>query len=111
MVVVVLTCSLGGAYLATQENSDEERRKVAEKWSKVLNTEIKSEQINCDGCTSNGRLFFYCQKRSCARSLNFSIPFSARGTYIMSKPLGFNFSLSSSSEMAILHETLSANVT
>jgi hypothetical protein len=63
-----LTCSLCGAYLTTQKNSDEERRKVAEKWSKALNTEIKPEQINCDGCISDGRLFFYCQsceKRKC----------------------------------------------
>jgi hypothetical protein len=53
--------------LATQKNSDEERRKVAEKWSKVLNVEIKPEQINCDGCLS-GKLFFYCSscdKRKC----------------------------------------------
>jgi len=56
-----LTCSLCGAHLATQKNSDEIRRKVAEKWSEVLKIEIKPEQINCDGCTSDGRLFFYCQ--------------------------------------------------
>ena len=55
-----LTCSLCGAYLATQSNNDEERKKVAEKWSKVLNVEMKPEQINCDGCLSEGRLFFYC---------------------------------------------------
>jgi hypothetical protein len=53
-----LTCSLCGAYLATQKNSDEERRKVAEKWSKALNVEIKPEQINCDGCISDEDYFF-----------------------------------------------------
>jgi hypothetical protein len=54
--------------LAKQRNSDEERKKVAEKWSKVLRIEIKPEQINCDGCLSEGRLFFYCancNKRRC----------------------------------------------
>jgi len=56
-----LTCSLCKAYLATQRDSNEERRKVAEDWSKVLKTSVKPEQINCDGCLSGGRLFFYCQ--------------------------------------------------
>lgn len=58
-----LTCTLCGAYVATQNDDDEERKKVAEKWSGVLETEIGLEQVNCDGCLSGGRLFFYC--RSC----------------------------------------------
>ena len=68
-----LTCSLCKAYLATQRDSDEERRKVAEDWSKVLSVDIKPEQINCDGCLSEGRLFFYCQsceKRRCCIEKN-----------------------------------------
>lgn len=43
-------------------------KKVAEKWSKVPNVKMKPEQINCDGCLSEGRLFLYCQtceKRRC----------------------------------------------
>ncbi|MBS7656356.1 MAG: DUF3795 domain-containing protein [Candidatus Bathyarchaeia archaeon] len=68
-----LTCSLCEAYLATQNNDNEERKKIAEKWSKVLNTQIKPEQIDCDGCISNGRLFLYCQtceKRKCCMERN-----------------------------------------
>ena len=59
--------------MATQSDDDEGRKKVAEKWSETLGIEIKPEQINCDGCLSDGRLFFYCQscdKRKCCMEKN-----------------------------------------
>jgi len=66
-----LICTECGAFLATQKNDDEERKKVAEMWSKEYKAEIKPEDINCDGCLSeNGRLFNYCKVceiRKCAQ--------------------------------------------
>lgn len=55
-----LNCSKCDAYLATQENSDSERDATAQKWSELYRAEIMPEQINCDGCKSDGRRFFHC---------------------------------------------------
>jgi len=56
-----IVCSECPALLATQEDDDAKRRKVAEAWSKQFNVDIKPEQVNCDGCPSEGkRVFFYC---------------------------------------------------
>lgn len=55
-----LNCSHCDAYIATQENNDIRRENTAQKWSKLYNTEIKPEQINCEGCTSDGIKFFHC---------------------------------------------------
>ena len=64
-----IICSECPGFIATQKDSDEERRKVAELWSKMFNVEVKPEDVNCDGCTSNGRLIDYCricEIRNCA---------------------------------------------
>jgi len=55
-----LVCTDCKAYIATQENDDAKRREVAEAWSKGLTTALKPEEINCDGCLTDGRLFSYC---------------------------------------------------
>jgi hypothetical protein len=56
-----ITCSECPAYLATQADNDEDRKTVAEKWSKEYNSDIKPEQINCDGCLPGpGRRFAHC---------------------------------------------------
>jgi len=56
-----LSCHECGAYVATQNDDDEKRKKVAELWSKHYGSDIKPEDINCDGCLSEGgRLFNYC---------------------------------------------------
>lgn len=64
-----LTCSECPAYIATQREDDDERRKVAEMWSKEFKVELKPEDINCDGCISNSeRLFGHtkvCEIRKC----------------------------------------------
>ena len=65
-----LNCSQCPTFLATQENSDEKRRQVAEQWSKQYKAAFKPEDINCDGCASNGRLFGHCsicKIRQCGR--------------------------------------------
>lgn len=64
-----LDCATCSAYIATQKNDNNERKKVAEEWSKTYNANIKPEDINCDGCTSDStRLFNYpkeCKIRKC----------------------------------------------
>ena len=57
-----LTCTECPAFVATQKDDDEEREKVAEMWSKEYKSEIKPEDINCDGCLAEGdRIFNYCK--------------------------------------------------
>ena len=68
-----LVCTDCGAYIATQNNDDEKRQEVAEKWNREYNHEFKIEDINCDGCTSGGRVIGYgniCPIRKCARGKN-----------------------------------------
>ena len=61
IAVCGLDCNECGAFLATKENDDKKRAKVAQEWSKLFKVEIKPEDINCDGCQSDGgRLFNYC---------------------------------------------------
>ncbi|MCK4352320.1 DUF3795 domain-containing protein [candidate division WOR-3 bacterium] len=57
-----LVCTDCPAFIATQENDDEKRKKVAEMWSKAFNTDLKPENINCDGCLiEKGKLFGHCK--------------------------------------------------
>jgi len=55
-----LNCFKCDAYLATQQDSDSKREETAQKWSRLYRVEIKPEQINCDGCKSDGRRFLHC---------------------------------------------------
>lgn len=72
-----LNCHECGAFLATKENDDKKRAKVAQEWSKLFKIEIKPEDINCDGCLSDGgRLFNYCKVceiRKCGKEKGVSI--------------------------------------
>jgi hypothetical protein len=57
-----LTCTDCPAFIATQKNDDDERKRVAEMWSKEFKTSLKSEDINCDGClVDSEELFGYCK--------------------------------------------------
>jgi hypothetical protein len=57
-----IVCTECPTFLATQKDDDNERKRVAEQWSKQFGEKIKPEDINCDGCLSEGgRLFSYCQ--------------------------------------------------
>ena len=55
-------CTECPAVLATKKDDDNERKRIAELWSKQYNADIKPEDINCEGCLSEGgRLFSYCE--------------------------------------------------
>jgi len=56
-----LVCTECPAFIATLENDDAKRKKVAEMWSKQYKMAVKPEDINCDGCKLEGkRLIGYC---------------------------------------------------
>ena len=56
-----IVCSECPTFIATREDDDAKRAKVAEMWSKQYKMAIKAEDINCDGCISaGGQLFSYC---------------------------------------------------
>ena len=55
-----LDCFKCDAYLATQADNGRIRKETAEKWSKMYHFNIKAEQINCDGCKSDGKKFSHC---------------------------------------------------
>jgi hypothetical protein len=57
-----LVCTGCPAFVATQSNSDEERKRVVEKWSSdQYPLEIK--EINCDGCLrTDARLLKFCSE-------------------------------------------------
>ena len=66
-----LLCGECGAYAATQNDDDVRRGEVAREWSRMYDAELSPADINCDGCTSDGRLFRHatvCEIRKCARA-------------------------------------------
>lgn len=56
-----LNCLKCPAFKATVENSAEKRARVATRWSKIYNAELKAEDIVCDGCTVGKRTFHHCR--------------------------------------------------
>ncbi len=65
-----LDCSVCPGYIATKNDDNEARAKIAEQWSKEFKSDIKPEDVNCDGCTNMaGRHIGYCAQcgvRKCA---------------------------------------------
>ena len=66
-----LVCTGCPAFIATQNNNDEERKRVVEKWSSDQ-FPLETKEINCDGCLTVGkRLFKFCNNcdvRTCAQA-------------------------------------------
>ncbi|MHA2182267.1 MAG: DUF3795 domain-containing protein [Promethearchaeota archaeon] len=56
-----LNCAVCPAYIATQEDDYEEIKKVAEMWSNDSML-FKPEEVYCDGCKSNEKVFTWCTK-------------------------------------------------
>jgi hypothetical protein len=65
-----LDCEKCDAFIATANNDNALRAKLAEHWSKEYDAQIRSEDINCTGCKSDGvKLYFcgnLCEVRKCA---------------------------------------------
>lgn len=67
-----LVCSSCPTFLATQNNDDDAREKTAAFYSEKFGLNLKPNEINCDGCLSEGgKLISYCQSceiRKCANT-------------------------------------------
>ena len=67
-----LDCETCEARLATINNNNELRTKIAKEWSELNHVEITPEMINCEGCRIDGVKTPYCDSlcliRQCARS-------------------------------------------
>jgi len=65
-----LNCEACDARIATINDDDELREKVAKKWSELNGVEITAEMINCVGCRIDGVKTPYCDSlcpiRQCA---------------------------------------------
>ena len=71
-----LDCAQCEAFIATQNNDDALRAKVAAEWAQLNNAPIRPEHINCTGCQSAGVKTYYCEQlckiRHCAAARHFS---------------------------------------
>lgn len=70
-----LDCEKCEARLATVNNDNALREKVAKKWSELNQIEITPEMINCEGCRIDGAKTVFCdslcQIRQCAMKNGF----------------------------------------
>ncbi len=70
-----LDCEKCEARIATLQNDDALREKVARLWSELNGVEITPEMINCEGCRVDGVKTPFCDSlcpiRKCAREKNF----------------------------------------
>ncbi|MBI5805014.1 DUF3795 domain-containing protein [candidate division TA06 bacterium] len=68
-----LDCSACPAYIAAQKDDPELRANTAAHWSKLYQSDIKPEDVFCQGCHSDGeRLFNHCRvclMRQCGKNL------------------------------------------
>lgn len=65
-----LDCSKCEAFIATSNDDNALREKVAKSWSELNGVEITTEMINCEGCRCDGVKTPFCDKlceiRQCA---------------------------------------------
>ena len=63
-----LDCSSCAAFIAAKNNDNELRKKTAKEWTERYRSAgrnrspVKPEDINCQGCLSQGSLYLYCLK-------------------------------------------------
>ncbi|RKZ29216.1 hypothetical protein DRQ36_09125 [bacterium] len=67
-----LDCSKCEAYIATKNDDEKARAKIAEQWSKMYGRECTADDCVCEGCTIDGLLSTAhannCEIRLCAES-------------------------------------------
>ncbi len=57
-----LICTECPAYLASRTGNKEMKTKTAKEWSRLFKVRIKPEDVNCNGCISQGdNLFGHCK--------------------------------------------------
>lgn len=65
-----LDCESCNAYIATVNNDQALREKTAKEWSELNHAPILPEDINCEGCRTNGVKTVFCDQlcgiRQCA---------------------------------------------
>jgi hypothetical protein len=66
-----LLCNECGAFIATKANDDKKRAEIAQLWSKQYGVNLRPEEINCDGCTSDSSRHIghcsVCEIRKCGK--------------------------------------------
>lgn len=66
-----LDCFACDAFIATKNNDDQLREKVAAEWRLAYNAPVTAADINCTGCCSEGKKTYYCstlcEVRKCAQ--------------------------------------------
>ncbi|MBA3045491.1 MAG: DUF3795 domain-containing protein [Candidatus Thermoplasmatota archaeon] len=55
-----LVCTECPTYLATVNDDEALRKATAAKWSEMYKSDIKPENIKCNGCTTPGIKFHHC---------------------------------------------------
>ena len=60
IAVCGLNCGECEAFIATKNNDDVLRKKLANEWGKMYNYDFKIEDINCSGCKIEGQHIGYC---------------------------------------------------
>ena len=72
-----LDCAKCEAFIATKNNDDILRKRVAKEWTERYKTKdynrpvLSPEQVNCRGCLSDGPIYLYCREcrvRKCGLS-------------------------------------------
>lgn len=66
-----LVCEECKAYIATRTNDTETLLKQGKEWGSSYGREIKAEEVMCDGCRSDGRIWLGCRDcdlRNCEQS-------------------------------------------
>lgn len=69
-----LDCLACECHLATQSGDLDQKAGIAVRWSKIYNHEFTAEDINCQGCLSDGPHFSWCGQcpiRACASGKGF----------------------------------------
>jgi len=62
-----LDCSKCECYIATVNNDDELRKKIAKEWGELNHCEIPYQAMNCLGCKQDGIKSTYCEQMCLVR--------------------------------------------